>query len=265
MYANFHLKRELNNKLACGRVQHPGFPVHFHSHLELYLIRSGAVEILVNDQKRVLRQGEISIAFSYDAHGYRSVDDDAVADFLIVPLSYCNDILPLLEQHRGSSFIHDPHTYALACDAMDRLLEHPNELLQRGYVYVILGAILDQASLLPREETPSTRFSADILIYVSQHFREDLTLAKRFGYHPSYLSRLFRQSFGITFNRYLTMLRLRDAVLRMRSGESSVTESAMESGFGSMRSFYRAFHEEFGRTPKEYFAKSAPSAIRKKQ
>jgi AraC-like DNA-binding protein len=63
---------------------------------------------------------------------------------------------------------------------------------------------------------------------------------------------MFRSAFGISFVEYLTMLRLREAILLLRSGKKSVTECAMESGFGSMRSFYRAFSEEFGVTPKEY-------------
>jgi AraC-like DNA-binding protein len=48
------------------------------------------------------------------------------------------------------------------------------------------------------------------------------------------------------------MLRLREAVLLLKKGEYGVTKCALESGFGSTRSFYRAFHEEFGVTPKEY-------------
>ena len=79
--------------------------------------------------------------------------------------------------------------------------------------------------------------------------------AAKFGYNSSYLSRSFSKTFGISFNKYLTMLRLREAILLMRSGEMNVTECALESGFGSMRSFYRAFREEFGCTPKEYFDK----------
>ena len=57
------------------------------------------------------------------------------------------------------------------------------------------------------------------------------------------------------------MLRLRETVLLMRAGKMSITACALESGFGSMRSFYRAFREEFGCTPKEYFASTPQSGI----
>ena len=124
---------------------------------------------------------------------------------------------------------------------------------------MILGTILERLS--PSEEkarpTASTGFSAEILIYISNHFQEKLTLtdvAREFGYHPAYLSRSFRETFGISFVQYLTMLRLREAVLLLRDRSKSVTECVFESGFGSMRIFYSAFGGEFGCTPKEYLA-----------
>ena len=256
MQANFLLKRELVKDLDYGHDPSPNFIVHFHSHIEIYLIRSGEVEVLINDQRRILRAGEMSVAFSYDAHGYRTVGK-ADADFLIIPTSYCAEILPILAgKHMNSPFISDPKTCAIVSECLKKLEAEPNEISKRGYVYEILGAVVDLLSQDSPEETQSPRFSAEILIYISEHFREELTLttvAKAFGYHPSYLSRIFRQTFGISFGGYLSMLRLRETVLLLRKGNKNITACALESGFGSMRSFYRSFRDEFGCTPKEYF------------
>ena len=133
MYANFLLKRELNNKLAYGRIYSPVFPLHFHSHLEVYLIRSGEVEILVNDRRKVLHGGEMSIAFGYDAHGYRTVKESEV-DYLIVPLCYCGDFPSLLtNRHSHSPFLDDPEVFGTVSDAFDKLYAAgTNELLRRG-------------------------------------------------------------------------------------------------------------------------------------
>jgi AraC-like DNA-binding protein len=51
------------------------------------------------------------------------------------------------------------------------------------------------------------------------------------------------------------MLRLRESILLLQSGKRTVTEAAIESGFGSMRSFYRAFYTEFSCSPKEYLSR----------
>ena len=258
MQAKFLLKREQNSSLACGRHNYPEYEVHFHSHIELYIVLSGKMEALVNNSSRVLTAGDISVALSYDTHGYHTIEK-ADAIYIIIPRSYCSDILHFFEGKRMSyPFISDPATFAIVSDAAEKLRVESNELAKRGYLYVILGEILKHMSNEPQSEAQASQFSAEILIYISNHFRDELTLpslAAEFGYNSSYLSRSFKQTFGISFGKYLTMLRLREAILLLKSENRSVTEAALECGFGSMRSFYRAFHDEFGCTPKEYLSK----------
>lgn len=257
MHPNFNLQREIKNVLAYGISSSPSTPFHFHSHIEIYLVLAGKIEIIINDKRKVLGAGEISVAFSYDAHGYRTIKDSK-AIYLIIPTDYCSEILPQLSGRSGNyPFIDDRETVKTVSDAMNKLLLEGNEISKRGLIYVILGAIIDK---MPLEEKITERqrdFSPEILIYISRHFREELTLsdiAKSFGYNPSYFSRHFCETFGISFIEYLTMLRLRESIILLRSKKKSITECAMESGFGSMRSFYRAFRDEFGQTPKQYFS-----------
>ena len=256
MQGKFNLKREMIDKIEFNRVRNPNFEFHFHSHIELYIIKSGAVEIIVNDKKKVLRGGEISVALSYDSHGYRTLEESS-AEYLIIPRSFCSDFLLLLgNKHAIYPFIDDAETFNTVLNTMDKLLEETNELKRRGYIYIILGAILDKLAMEVDGEALDTQFSADMLIYISKHFREELTLgtlAGAFGYNPSYLSRNFHQTFGISYGRYLNILRLREAVLLLSRGDMNITQCALESGFGSVRSFYRFFKDEFGCTPKEYF------------
>ena len=51
MEAKFHIIREMIDALDAGLVHNPVVDVHFHSQIEIYLVRSGAVEILVNNRK----------------------------------------------------------------------------------------------------------------------------------------------------------------------------------------------------------------------
>lgn len=255
MQAKFLLQREVKNFVEYNRIKNPSFEVHFHSQIELYLVLDGTIEIIVNNHKRILKKGELSVALSYDTHGYRNIDNSEVL-FLSIPTSFCGDFLTLSNGKRlPSPFIDSPEDYEIIRGAMEKIYTAPNELAMRGYIYVILGAILERMTSDQSEDYSESRFSADMLIYISEHFKEDIglsSLAKHFGYNSSYLSRSFRQTFGISFGRYLTMLRLREFILLLREGNQSITECAFECGFGSMRSFYRAFRDEFGCSPKEY-------------
>ena len=55
-----------------------------------------------------------------------------------------------------------------------------------------------------------------------------------------------------TANFNFTIVRLRHAITLMCSGKHDITYCALEAGFASMRTFYRAFHEEFGMTPTDF-------------
>lgn len=262
LHAEFHLTRERSNRLAYGRVKDPNVPLHFHSQIELYAVLEGEVEVFVNDRRRVLRAGEISVAFSYDAHGYRSVRTSEVA-YLIVPTDLLHEFLPLFSVPRGGDpFVSDGEVFRRVYDAFREIEGGTDALLVRGYVYVILGTVLGRLPREERSDPADLRLPARVLLYVGEHFGEELSLgdlAAHFGYNPSYLSRLFRETFGVTFGQYLTTVRLRNVILLLRAGEHSVTAAAMESGFGSMRNFYRVFSSEFGCTPKEYLAAARSS------
>ena len=252
MYANFHLKREKSNKLVYGKLGTSNVAIHFHSQIEIYVVRSGRVEVVVNGSRKTLVSGEISVALSYDSHGFKANEGDVL--YVIIPTDRCGDFFQLVSGRRlDSPFISDEAAYSTIRAAIESLLICENELSKQGYVFVILGAILGLMREIDASDVVERGFSAEMLIYISNHFKEELTLselARKFGYNPSYLSRSFRSTFGISFVKYLTMLRLREAILLLKSEGKSVTECAMESGFGSMRSFYRAFKDEFGVTPK---------------
>ena len=69
------------------------------------------------------------------------------------------------------------------------------------------------------------------------------------------ISKFFKAKFNVTLVRYLTVIRLKNAVMLLHENKNSVTYCALESGFSSMRTFYRAFSEEFSCSPKEYFSR----------
>ena len=258
MKAEFNLKRELKNELVFGHTKGPGTYIHFHSHIELYFILSGEVEVFLNEQRRILKRGEGIIAKSYDAHGYRHINDSE-AFYIIIPRNWCADILQSVDDKcNNSQFISNERVFEVIAREIEHLSGKQNEVSVRGRIYVILGAILDELVPMGDMKEGKDTFSPEILMYISERYKEDISLAslaKKFGYNPSYLSRSFKSNFGLPFCKYITMLRLREAVKLITQGESSITKCAIDSGFGSMRSFYRAFFEEFAMSPKEYLRK----------
>jgi AraC-like DNA-binding protein len=94
-----------------------------------------------------------------------------------------------------------------------------------------------------------------ILAYVDIHFMEPLTLeqvAKELGISKFLLSRIFSEQLHISFRDYLNSRRSALAQIMLQSTSQPVTDIAFDSGFNSLRSFYRAFRKEYGITPNKF-------------
>ena len=70
------------------------------------------------------------------------------------------------------------------------------------------------------------------------------SLAKIFGYSPTYLSRMFQKYAGVTFKSYLQDIRLRYAWKDVRDSDRTLSEIALEHGFPNSKALARAFQEK---------------------
>ena len=90
--------------------------------------------------------------------------------------------------------------------------------------------------------------------YIDEHFMETMTvpmLAKIAGYSASHFQREFTGCYGISVAAYIRRMRLRAAAGEIYCGVA-VGAAALKYGFSSPSVFARAFHREFGVSPREY-------------
>ncbi len=78
------------------------------------------------------------------------------------------------------------------------------------------------------------------------------TVATHAGLSCSQLERVFKQSTGMTLLQYATLLRIDRAAMLLSGPTKKVIDVALESGFGSLSQFNRAFKKQRGRTPTEW-------------
>jgi AraC-like DNA-binding protein len=74
-------------------------------------------------------------------------------------------------------------------------------------------------------------------------------LAEVSGVSEAHFSRSFRLAFGVPPHRYLLTRRIERATTLLRSTDLSVTEIAFATGWASLGTFGRVFHEVTGRSP----------------
>ncbi|SFI53930.1 AraC family transcriptional regulator [Caulobacter sp. UNC279MFTsu5.1] len=69
---------------------------------------------------------------------------------------------------------------------------------------------------------------------------------------PGYFSRRFRQSFGLTFSRFVARRRIEHAQAMMTKTSSSLCQIALACGFTDQAHFTRTFGDVTGSTPSKW-------------
>ena len=77
-------------------------------------------------------------------------------------------------------------------------------------------------------------------------------LAASFGVHPNYLTRVFRERFGVSPKQYLTDIKLNKAAYLLSSTPMPVSLVAATLGFDDPLAFSKVFKRAFGDSPAMY-------------
>ena len=259
MQARFYIEREKEHDIFYKEYTNGTGYFGFHSPIELYFVDEGEMEVFINNQKNTLKKNHMSVALSFDVHTYKTIKSSK-SRVLIIPTEMCEEFVAELKHKRTLyPYICDEKT-VLEIKKYVKMLtkEDINHVQKKGLIYMILGIIMDNLKFEETNDTIDVDLSTKILMYINDNFSEDIslmTVSAELGYNKSYISRYFKSCFGIGINRYITMTRLKNAIMLMNEGKNTITYCALESGFNSVRTFYRCFFQEFGCTPKEYESK----------
>ncbi len=91
--------------------------------------------------------------------------------------------------------------------------------------------------------------------YIAQNYKHKLTateISASVHLHPNYAMALFKKTFNITVNEYLTQHRLSHAQRLLATSNDKILTIAFDSGFGTLSRFNEAFKSAFNCTPKHY-------------
>jgi AraC family transcriptional regulator len=95
----------------------------------------------------------------------------------------------------------------------------------------------------------------DVLDFISANLADKITLADLAavaGLSAFHFARMFKHTVGVSPHRYVSRLRLENAMAEVAAGKLSLAQIALNAGFSSQASFTRAFLRATGVTPGEY-------------
>lgn len=160
------------------------------------------------------------------------------------------------------------------CFHPENLLEYDN-LLQQIYqvadsdtyvrdmmIYeklISLLTLLMKESWHPESSSKSTASKkqnlSDIKEYLDRNYQKKITLdelSKTFFINKFYLTRVFKEQFGISVNNYLLQLRITHAKQLLRFSDQTIESIAAACGLGDPNYFARIFKKVEGITPTEF-------------
>jgi len=111
-----------------------------------------------------------------------------------------------------------------------------------------------EATTLLIQERQMKRLSR-IVDYIHENYKSKLSLkdlAASENLDMYYLSHFIHDSLGISFQQYLTKVRLEKAADLMFKSNSSKIDICLETGFSDYRYLSKAFQKEYGCSPAEY-------------
>jgi len=230
---------------------------HLHDTMEIVLVNEGVLEMTIDDQPCIIHAGEAAVVCAYELHAFHSAEHNR-CHVLMFSKELSPQISNLFLKHRPCSRVFPVSELCMALT--DRLLPAPRNAPDAIHAIAVLSPLLcelqDTCGFAARNTAVDEMFSL-VLEYMDVHFFEDISLesvASVFGIHPVTLSKQFKARFKTNFNAHLNYLRTNHAANLIKTTSLPFTEIAFLSGFGSIRSFNRAFRRMFQVTPTEFMA-----------
>lgn len=267
------------------------YPAHLHRQTEIMFVLSGELSITVEEQTYELHQGDMSITFPDKIHSLYTPQSSRVL-LMVFDIDYLQDFrtafseyIPLnpivhleeLTEHGKSALswlaalsknmpatadmpsIEGLPNHPVISDTSKIVAEQndlsPNLLYTKSYLTILLTDVFSVLQLEKRKTCTDKNICENILIYLDQHFQEDVSLdstAKALGISKFYLSQILSNKLHTSFPSYVTARRLDYAEKLLTTTVKSVTDVAFESGFTSPRTFFRSFQSAYHVTPHQY-------------
>ena len=237
------------------------YPMHLHEKVEVIYILKGTLVATVGNSKYECKEGDLLVIFPYETHGYESSSDDEINIAMGIPVAMLTGYgINLFETKPENHLMRMPE----AKERLDLLAKSLETYRTDRWTYVealhmscaFFGEAIRGAKLVPRFKN-EMKTGEKILVACTENFTDSTvtisSLSEKTGISERSISRFFSGNLETSFPKFISMMRISHAVELIAQKGYTITKAALESGFGSVRSFNRAFKFEKNVTPSEYF------------
>jgi AraC-like DNA-binding protein/quercetin dioxygenase-like cupin family protein len=258
---------------------------HWHNDVELVYVMSNSLTIAVNNDLIILNEGELLLIPPKVSHSYLPQSKDFTI-FLTVTSPSVIQAIGLSEKEsdfykRLISTI-DVYSFPKGSDQDSRMrhkLEATMSNMAKEFTDRSIGYQMALESLLLRIflimirkmdvrtipnsmiiKTHTSKFLDSVFEYVEAHFNEKIKLEdiiKIVNLNKSYFCRVFKESMGVSFVKYVNCYRLNKAEWMLLVTDMLVSDISRSVGFASLDNFNRLFKKHYGFSPSQFRKKNS--------
>lgn len=231
------------------------FP-HIHKELELIYVVSGSSTVRIDQKTYTAKNGELIVCFPNQIHFYENSADGeylliiANPDFVYGLTELMKDNIP---KSNILKFSADDDSLTLFKKVLNYSGEYKKTMLS-GCITQALGFLASKLELKPRSKSDNSTLQS-ILKYCSLNFSSEITLddvSENLHLNKYHISHLFNEKLCTSFNSYINLLRISKACDILQETDKKIADISEEVGFGSIRSFNRAFIQIMDTSPIKY-------------
>lgn len=233
---------------------------HLHSHMEVLYVTEGRMQASINRERGLMEAGDLAVIFPNLLHSFRALETGGGLEVLIFSPSLLRQYRTIIaNRHPRNPFLRAEQLHPDVVRAMASLRDEVDQA-DECLCPILFDLIIARTLPLFEMEKNGTATQFDLANRAVGHLMNvfddpNVTLdsvADHLGIDRYALSRLFTAELGLSFTRYLRLLRVEKAKEQLVTTSRSLMPIASGCGFGSLRSFERAFREQYGCSPREY-------------
>ena len=255
-------------------------PTHWHTEMELIVIKKGEGMVSVNLTPYKVTAGDIVVVLPGQLHSIYAYKDARMEyeNILFIPdmlksrtTDSCNlDCLnPLLNGYVNfPELIHSKLDYY---DNIQACIEQMDDLSRdkpAGYQMGIKGCLMILLFHLYTHNSKTTQVKQQksleklklVLEYIHNNYQNSITIeeiADICHYSPSHFMKFFKETMGCGFIQYLNDYRLTLAAQLLQTTDDNILNISQQTGFENLSYFNRLFKRKYNRTPSVYRTQNA--------
>ena len=246
MKSFFEKWRDEESTLNVNRNHNHSFPAHFHSNLEIFIVKKGRYRLWINDNEWELTDGCIAVVDSFQIHSYQKADENGEVDDCVVIVPY-RALGGFSAKRKGLKLACPVLRDSELCDKLlfitDAYMRECTGDIAEAAIDLFLAILFERLQFVAQEGRDESALVRQILTYLQEHFQGDVSraaIAKALGYSQEHISHVFHRYTGKSLIDYVNGLRFSYMEQLCKRGDKrTTTELIFEAGFKSQRTYYR--------------------------